>query len=251
MSYVRVNGVEVYEAEVTIPRVGAWHARFTVGPQVGVVPGPVVVSIADGALQFQGFASRLGNFADYVRMRVEPGRGTLRTASFAGKSYRNVPLSVPLNDLMSASGESLSAQSEPSVLQSFLPAWTTAQQPRGLGAALLSLLRAIPPDPSGRQLAWRSWTLPVSPQGAIARGAVPVFDGAVWVGYEAWPDSPQKENVDYVYEHEDAAAGRMTIAPTELPTLSPGVVFRGRRISAVRHEFTSDTLARTHAFYES
>lgn len=244
------QGLAAFDAVITIPRVGAWHADFMVGSGASVNPGPASVSIGDGAITLQGNAFRLGLFADYVRMRVEGGNGTLRQNQVPAKSYRNVPLSVPLGDLVKAGGEQLSTFADPAVINSFLPYWTFVQQ-KGCGGQLIALMKTVPADANGRQLAWRMWRLPLTPQNTLLAGTVPVFDGAIWLGYENWPQSPLIENQDYVYEYEDQSVGKFVIDAQELPLLTPGVTFRGRQITYVRHEFTPRMLCRTNAYYEA
>lgn len=249
-AFVTVNGFAAMDAVITVPRVGAWHCDYMLDAGAPTTTGAVSVNIADGALSLQGNAYRVGVFADLVRMRVEGGNGTLRKSQVPPRSYLNVPLSIPLQDLViKACQEQISSACDSSVLSTFLPQWSFFGV-KGGGGHLASLLKAVPADPQGRQLAWRLWRLPVAPGNVLSPGTVPVFDGALWIGYESWPTSPLLENQDYVYAFEDQSVGKFVVE-AELPILTPGVVFRGRQITYVRHECTPDQLLRTNAYYEA
>ena len=219
MSLVTLGGTTVLAMELHRPGVGRWFALVDLDG-VDAPSGPVTIDIADGALKLVGFAERTGVFADRVRLRVEGGFGGL-SKEIPARFYQNVPVRILFSDLLGAVGEKLSPKSDADFLNTMLPKWTRSSGPAV--NAISSLLWKFP------GIGWRT-----DDSG----------DGTIWLGRETWPTI----TMDYDLIDEDPADRRIVIA-SEDPTLRPGVVLDGRKISRViaRYEAAS---VRTEAWLE-
>jgi hypothetical protein len=171
--------------------------------------GTVTVESYDGKLKLIGTVRRSDVFADSVRVLAVGGTGDFE-AAVAAKGYRMVPARIPLADILSAAGQTLSSTSDASALSTTLAHWS--HRTGAASTALASLLEAI-------GATWR--ILP---------------DGTFWVGSETWPNASA---FDYTLLAEDPARERAILGVEAPPPLFPGTVFRDRRVSAVVH--TIDT----------
>lgn len=213
MSYATLNGRGVTRGIIRVPRIGVWTADVQL--QGGDrLDGKVVLAL-NGKQQYAGTVFRAASSNDSVPMRIIGGAGALR-AVLPPRTYQSVPLSTVLADL----GESLSATIDSAVLSIRLDKWV---RPRGQAAqGLQAVLSALNVE------AWR--VLP---------------DGSLWLGKEAWPTV----NVPYQLVDEGPTRGTATVWTDDVPTIFPGVVVDGRRVSRLEYEFNADRL-RSHLWFE-
>jgi hypothetical protein len=202
MAYCTVNGAPVLEGVVRLPRVGVWQADLEMPAGVSL-SGRATIKLAD-ALTLVGTFARSGlDRRGRARARVVGGAAGLGR-ELAPKSYLNVPLRIPLTDVLTDAGEHLSATADPTVLALQLPAWSRMSQVAGLSFAALV-------DAAGA-----TWRI--------------LLDGTAWVGIETWPTS----NMTALAMSYEPERFRRTVA-TLIPTVLPGQVFEGERVALVQH----------------
>jgi hypothetical protein len=201
-AYCTVNGQAVLEARIGLPRVGVWSldAVLDAGSDVSGA-----VEVKYGSTTLKGTVVRTGKRDDSCRIRVVGGAAGF-TKTVPAKSYLNLPMRIPLVDVLTAAGEQLAATADPALLQSFVGRWSRVETIAAF--ALRSLLE-------GRDVAWR--ILP---------------DGTVWIGAESWP----VVTLEHELLDEDAITGRVTIY-AEDPAVFPGQTFLDRQVSYVEHWF--------------
>lgn len=202
MAHSLLNSSSILSGCVVLPRQGVWHADLVLEAP-SAPSGPVVLSLG-AALRLQGTVVRAGVFAGQVRARVVGGAARLGT-ELAPRWYAGAPRELPLRDLVEEAGERLASTSDPAVLSEVLtPGWARL---RGTAAAALARLL------DGTGASWRM--LP---------------SGELWVGQEAWPAA--QGMADLVVLEEDRSRGRLVLV-SEAPTLLPGQMLRGDRVSDV------------------
>jgi hypothetical protein len=209
-----INDAPVLTGELSMPRVGAWHAKIQ-SPGDEALSGSV--TIVSHGLTFSGTVVRSGVDGGRVLTRVVGGTGKLPT-ELPAKNYANavgVKVRQVVADLLREAGETLSADSEGAVLDRTLAKWE-----RSKGTASDALRDIL--EPFGA--AWR-----------VLR------DGTVWVGAVAYPE----QEIAHVLLDEDWIGGSIEIAP-EAPELRPAVTFLGQPISYVVHSLEPGAL-RTEA----
>jgi hypothetical protein len=209
VAWASANGADVLEARVQLPRLGAWHADLSVDSDKALT-GKVALSLNGFALS--GFVHRGGVLADTAILRVVGGLGGLPRAIEA-KAFRGTPVRTPLAYILQTAGETLSPRSDNGVLSTQLPVWVLQN---GICAEALAMLVA-------------------QVDGAIWR-VLP--DGTVWVGLETWPAS---KLTDYDLLTTDPAAGKVLIS-ADVPSVVPGTVFEGLKVSYVQHVIGEDAL---------
>ncbi|MBI2392824.1 MAG: hypothetical protein HYV09_24780 [Deltaproteobacteria bacterium] len=216
MSFCTLNERRVIRGSLTLPRVGRWHADLVVDSP-DALRGAVKLSFGDGALAFNGAIFRGDVFQETFHCRIVGGSNGL-SKDVPAKFYRGVPLRLALTDLLGEVGETLSPSSDSAALATLLPKWSRTRGPAG--SALQDLA----------ELGGASWRV--------------MPNGSVWLGRETWPE------LDFPHQllRTDPADDRIEIG-SDLPLLRPGVVFGGRRVSAVVHSFGPDRL-RAEAWIE-
>ena len=202
-AFCTVNGKAVLEARIGLPRIGVWTMDGVLDVSDAVDAGAAEVKY--GSTTLQGTITRVGLRDDAYRIRVLGGAAGF-SKTIPAKSYLNVPLRIPIADVVQAVGEQLSPLADPALMQSLVSRWTH------LETIAANAMRTVL---EGRDVAWR--VLP---------------DGTVWVGTETWP------TVDIEHEllDEDAITNRVTIY-AEDPALLPGQTFLDRQVSYVEHAF--------------
>jgi hypothetical protein len=204
MAFCSVKGAPVLDGRIVVPRVGAWHADVTFDLATSTPANPA--NLVLGGQTFLGSFQRVGfDRAGRAVARIVGGAGGLGTI-LTPKSYRAVPLRLPLNDALTAGKEKLSTTADPAVTSFTLTNWSSMQG--SVGAQLALLVRAV----SGAT--WR--VLP---------------DGTVWLGFESWPTSTLPDSVPISTDPEQQ---RITIA-SDAPAVLPGTIFQGSKISRVEH----------------
>ena len=221
MTAPSVAGHGVVEARVYMPRLGAWVGEFYLDAR-DAVEGVVDVVLGD-TLTLRGYArpARSSVHLDAVFCRVVGGAGGLRNLA-APRDYKDVPLRLPLVDLLVGAGEALAATSTASLLARRLAHWAVAGQEVSTAIAALLTGQA--------DAAWR--VLP---------------SGEVWAGIETWPAS-DAELVLLDDQPIDASA----LFGVDEPQLLPGTTIApegtARQVGDVEHTIVNDTL-RTRAWF--
>lgn len=208
MGLVNANGKPVIATELSVPRVGAWHARLTVDDQT-TLAGAVTLAVAGGPT-FRGTVVRGRTYIDRARVRVVAGAGGLGRPA-TPRHYTDTKARVVLADLLRDAGETLSGTAAASALDVPLAAWTTARLT--VGALIQRLATTI-------GATWRM--LP---------------EGTLWIGSEAWPDSGL-EATDYQVENE-IPEDDFALVSMDAPRILPGTLLGGRRVSYVTYDIGS------------
>lgn len=218
MSYVAVNGEPVFHAVIAFPRFGAWHADLAIASAV-VPTGQVTLTFGTGAISWKGFAYRGGAPFETATLRIVGGAGGIATgAQLTSQAYQNTPLSIPLQDILTATGETLSPNADPTVLNAGLRTWNRLAGPAGMAvSALVSAVGA----------SWRFMP-----------------DGTLWVGQETWPTDTEA----YTLLNDSPMYGEQEVF-ADAPNMRPGTILSGRKVSYVQHKFTAHSLL-TEVLYE-
>lgn len=216
MSFCTLNGLRVIRGTLTLPRLGRWHADLVVDSSQPI-ESAVKLTFGDGALTFAATVFRGDVFQETFHCRIVAGANGL-AKEVAAKYYRGVPLNLALGDLLAEAGETLAGSADQAVLAQLLPKWS--RRKASVAEALAELA----------ELGDASWRF--------------MPNGSLWLGHEGWLD------LDFPHQllRSDPADDRIEIA-SDLPLLRPGVVFRGRRVSAVVHSFGPESV-RTEAWLE-
>ncbi len=221
MSTVRVNDKAAFEATICLPRLGAWHADVHVD-SVTEVKGKVTIAIGDGQLQLFGTVARGGTFVDSAHVRVVAGAGGMATMA-RPRHYNSTNVGIVLRDLLREAGEAVSSTASAALLSKPLLSWSTMRMETG--KLVTNLMASASPG-----TAWRF-----------------LDDGTVWAGPETWPDSgirdPDVQVIDETPHLANALLG------VEVPTLQPGTLLLGRRVSYVEHRIGAGGV-RTTAWFE-
>lgn len=213
------NGLRVLRCSLQVPRTGVWHADVSVDAE-GTTELEGEVELVLAGASWKGTARRSGLDVGRVELRVVGGAGGLAT-ELEPRYYADAPASVPLNDLMRETGETLSAAVPADVTSAVLARWTRS---RGrAGRALADLVRSLELD------AWRV-----------------LADGSVWLGAETWPEVEIEHDVMSIDPANDCAV----LAVDEL-SLMPGTVISGRGISRVMHLVQAEGRVRSVVWYEA
>jgi hypothetical protein len=208
-----INGQRAMTADVTMPRVGAWHSDVE-SDGAEKLSGAVTLTVE--GLPFVGTIIRSGVSGGRVKSKVVGGKGKLPT-ELPGKNYASgVRVRNVIDDILRECGETLSPTSETAVLAHFLGKWE-----RSAGKASVCLVDVL------------------EPVGAIWRV---LADGTIWVGANAFP----AQKIEHLLLDEDWVAGMLELAP-ERPDLRPGVTIHDQQISYVVHRLRPDSL-RTEAY---
>jgi hypothetical protein len=209
MGIITANGIDVVDAEMSLPLARAWHVDATVNTgDKSKLTGSVSLSISDGKLTLVGTGKVVDSFNDTVRVRIVAGAGGLPKPATA-KYYQQVPARIVLLDLLAAAGESLSPKADTSALSTILASWTVKTGPVAEAIALLM-------DKLGA-----SWRM--------------LADGSFWCGQESWPDA----GIEYTIEQHDTAHNQLTLS-SEAPLLLPGTTIEGLRASYVEHHVSPE-----------
>lgn len=195
-AFCAVNGLNVIEGAVFIPRVGVWHADLSVDAFTAPT-GTATIRLASQTLAGTFVRSGL-DLRQRLQVRVVGGAGGLAT-TLAPRSYGSIPLQIPLQDALRDAGEVLSPMADSSLLGTQLTAWSRMAAPAS--SVIAQLLLAVP--------------------GSVWRVLV---DGTVWCGFETWPASFLPDTVPIQSEPE---RGRVTIA-SDAPAVLPGTAFQYR-----------------------
>lgn len=212
MAEVRFNGSPVVRATISMPRHGAWIADVEVASPTAA-EGLCVIDVE--GMRFNGAIRRGGSFQNVCKYTVIGGTNGLRT-QLPARFYADVPLSIPIRDLLSECSQPIAASAS-------VPATTLRKWARmaSSGAAALEALLAV---------ASASWRI--------------LDDGTIWYGAETWPDVTIAASV----LDADPSVGWLQVA-TATPAFRPGTTWRGGRISYVVHKLAPSS-SRTELWLE-
>lgn len=217
-AFATANGHALNSVKIHIPRQGVWHGDLALSGD-DALDVPLLVNI--NGVEFHGQGSRVSVYEGTGLAHFSGGRGGFGRP-ITPKAYQNVPVSIPLNDILSAAGEELSSSADPNVLNQQLARWTTMGGTAG--NALAALVDSLD------DVHWRV-----------------LIDGRLWIGKETWPEM----NPDGQVLVEDIV-GDSAILYFEEPSLIPGTSFRGRHVSYVEHSLDGeDSSLRTHVWFET
>lgn len=219
MSNVLINNLPVLEARLQVPRCGNWTADVIVdsvtASQIGL-GSAAKLELAGGALPFQGTVYRVDTYADTVSLRLVGGSNGL-AKECKPRFYSNVQVSVPLADILSDTGSKRSDTSDAVALAAELPFWALIQQPAAEALTLLA-------DSATDGAVWRV-----------------LADGTVFFGVDGFAPSDLEDYELIDYLPQDG----MQVIAAEVPNVSPGQSFAGRKVSAVEHRINAqDSRAR-------
>lgn len=214
------NGQPIIEARIGMPVVGNWHARLDCSAQAGQALSGQVTIESDG-ITFIGtvLPNRGGLSGSRSRAKVAGGAGGLTTTLEARNYSSGVAIAAIVADILREAGETLSGDSDQTILARLLPKWERLEAPAS--RCLFAVLARV---------------------GAIWRMQ---RDGTVLVTTEQYPEA----TVPHVVLDEEWAEGKILIRP-EAPDLLPGVTFLGQQIRFVRHVISRGGL-RTEAWLDS
>jgi hypothetical protein len=217
LGYPHAQGVVLLGCEVTMRDVGAWRGWVEIDwdGEAEAPTGPFVFDIDGVEFRATVVPGRSGAWGGRMRVYVVGGAGgldeELPVQNYAGGVTR---IKTVVDDILRASGETLSSEADATILATQLPSW---QRSAGPATAALDLVLAQ---------AGATWRV--------------LRDGTVWVGVDSWPEVEPSGTV----LESDWADGVITVAP-DFPTLVPGITVREQKISEVRHELGPKGL-RTH-----
>jgi hypothetical protein len=226
MALLTCNGLSVLEATIRMPKIGAWDADVvidTADASQFLAGQRVTLTTDDGEFSLVGTVrlSRTGVWIDSTRCRVVGGAGGL-SQMVPARYYQYGTLKIPLGDILSAAGESLSSTADAGVLATSLQSWTTVAQRAGMEIAALA-------QAAGPAVSWRV-----------------LSDGTIWLGPESWPAAPDSFEYTLIDQHPNenrAEIGADTLA------LVPGMSLGGQNISHLVHTVEPERV-RTSVFYE-
>jgi hypothetical protein len=215
----RVGTLSLTSALVSLPLSGAWTAELALSPLQGdaaaAASGAITVEL--NGLTLSGFVVRSDAVDGAIHVRVVGGNGKLST-TVQERFYRGASTvrKIVTDILRDCGGETLSADSSATVLDTQLSTWQRASE--SAGGALSRIVESlggnwrVTPDGDILVTGGESWPI-VAPPHTLVTGS----DGAAGVYRVAWPGATPDE-------------------------ILPGVTFRGMRIRYVSHELTAGSL---------
>jgi hypothetical protein len=211
MSIVTANNMHVLTGTLTLVRTGVWHCDLELDGDKAPAAGDAL-TIKDGALQFSGTVLRAGVQTERVHLRGIGGKAGLRK-QLGPRSYVGCSLKLPLDDIMTATGETLDPTSDADILSQRLDHFT---RDTGTGGTALKILL---------DLVGATWR--VQP------------NGTVWVGVDTYPAQTLSGTVQAI--EQDPLLGRFEIAPDSMD-LRVGVTYQGHKVSRVEHRIDGGKL---------
>jgi hypothetical protein len=213
MSYATINGLNVIQARLQLPRTGNWVADVIVDTATAAQLGPgtsASLSLGEDELTFAGTVLRGAPFVELVCLRLLGGSGGLGR-DLTPRFYTGSPVSKVLGDMLTDGGEDLSMSSDPAAIGVNLPFWVTCRQ--AICSGLTNLATA-----AGSETVWRV-----------------LSDGSVFFGVDTYPLSALTEFdlIDYFPQEN------IQIIAAELPDVFPGESFNGKNVSTVEHYIDS------------
>ena len=221
---------EILDAELILPIARTPTYYVTVDGDES--PGGAVEILFASGVRFAGVVARAVAFEGRVFAVIAGGggglsgepevRATLEAAGYTGTPFV-ADASLLVGDILTASNERLSDESEALIESKNLPRW---HRVAGLAShAMSAVARAL-------RLSWRVRA-----------------DGQVWLGEETFDDYADEENV--IVQRDDSDACELHCAlRDDRPDIQPGVTVLGRRVVGVTYILTKSGL-RARLRYES
>lgn len=212
MADVTLNGMPVQDGDLRVHRVGMWSSHSLVAADQ-ITNGPATLQI--GSYTFNGFAIRTSQYFGRAPTFIAGTAtgGLLKTVN--KKSYSlGISLGVLVDDLILEMGEQLAQPLDAAISSINIPSWTRRAGPAE--QALTLLLQSA-------NAVWRT-----DPSGKILVTATPPAT-------QPWPDSTAE-----VYLLDSRPDLSMDIYALDEPTIVPGTVLNGRRVSEVCYKWTDD-----------
>ena len=204
---VTCNDVAALHASLYFPLVGAWRARLDLDADA-IAPGPA--TIAAGGATLTGTVWRVGAYRGVAYALVVGGAGKLG-ATLRARAYRTPSVRHVIVDILRDAGETLSATSDTTTLDTRLDAWS--RMPGTAAEALDAITEEI----------GSSWSV--------------LDDGTIFVGQPSWSAIDVGDGVAI---DESGANARSTYG-IETLVLRPGGTLDSAQISAVQYVVTSGT----------
>lgn len=207
---MNVNGFAVLTGTASLPAGGAWVADLSVDTAELLPTTPRGVTLDLGGQTLVGTVTRQGVHAARLSARIVGGANGLST-TLPAKKYRNVPLSVPLADIATETGELLAT-----TIATAVRSFPLAHYSRTLG-------------PASHALRWLA-----AAAGVRAR-ILP--DGSLWLGVDDYPEAVFTGDV---LKEQHGGAWRQ-LAPNA-GTVLPATTLLEQRIESVAYKQTSGAL---------
>lgn len=209
-----LNNFDVIEATIQEPRTGVWHADLEIDGEEDIT-GAVTLTFAEGeaSVSFVGTVFISEPFQGRTAMRIVGGAGGL-PQQLAPKYYVGASIRTTLDDILTATGETLDAASDTAALAGFLPRWSR------LGGQAANALQAI--------LDKRGLSFRLTRAGEVLI-ATDTFPGLVTDTDEVVLDRIPEEN-------------RLLVAPEAVPRVLPGVTFDGVQVDRVTTRLRDNSL---------
>lgn len=214
MAYVTLNGVDVIETKLSLPRFGVWHADLIVDA-LEEPSGTMLLMV--GNIAYLGYIRRAGLCAGAMQVLMVGGKGGLGKTVVSPRAYKNVPIKLPFLDVLTEAKEELSSKADTGFTGFNLPFWATRQTKAGVA---LSALTGAVADAS-----WRT-----------------LRDAKVWAGVESWP---KQDNPEVINEDPRNLRTICEIAPW----VQPGTTVLGGKTSYVEH-LVGEKGLHTHVWFE-
>ena len=211
MAHVTAAGVPVLNGALTLPRQGAWHALLVLDTDEAPSGS---ITIDWGGRQWTGtiYASRVERGVSVVQ--AVGGAGGLK-AKVTAQGFRDAKVSAVFDHIANASGEALSSNIDAALLARKFE-WFPLLA--GLAGRCLDTIAGV------LGTAWR-----FEP------------DGKLWVGEEKWPKAAI-DNADIELIDLEGPTDRVRVRMLD-PSLMPGTVWDGLRVSRVEHTVAADDLS--------
>lgn len=214
-AYAQLAGIPIVSGRVSFPRTGVWSGELRIE---GTTPPSGRVSLQVGGSAFVGTVALATTWKGSSYVRVVAGAGGL-AKELPAKGYVSSPIIVPLQDIATECGETLSKSVDAAVRNTYLAHWA-----RSSGAGGTALARLV----------------------AAYAGAVWRFmpGGELWAGVETWPTvRGDVELLDF-----EPFGERLTFF-AQNPGLLPGFKFMGRNVSYVEHTIKPERIE-TNVWFE-
>lgn len=204
----------VMSGDIQRPFRGNWTMELQLSTSPDTAPSGLVTIDFHGAV-YKGIIHHVGQDQGTWSMLIGGGKGGLYKAP-TPKNYDNgMSIRLPVTELLTAVGETLSPTSTASVLSQAIAAWPrTAQE---AGTLLDELVGFAGPD-----VVWR--VLP---------------DGSIFFGVDQW-EVAADSGVDATLLSTDPVREEQTFLPLSPPSYGPGVTIAGRRVGRIVFSETGD-----------
>jgi hypothetical protein len=214
VSYFSVNGLDGIRGHIVMPLTGVWVADVACEPTsaLGSFPNPgTAATLNFGTLSLNGTVRRASNPYGTTFARLVAGAGNLPQV-LPPLSYQSTTFNQVMSDILSACGENLASNCDPTITGISLPFWVRAEMPAWQAIANLFAVCA----PTGN---WR--VLP---------------NGYFWVGVDKYPQTTMQTFELLSYLPNELRAEMYS----DTPTLLPGETFIGGQVSSIEHNIEPD-----------